>query len=132
MIFCNSASNITTYTLLLFSGAGGLDLGTELSAINQFYGKKIFEDSYNDKSVFHKYASEILNVVYSNDNYKVANLNYKNNLLANGIQDTRDIRKVTHFPKSDLMLGGFPCPGFSVAGPRLLDDSRNFFVYSLY
>ena len=126
MIFCNSASNITTYTLLLFSGAGGLDLGTELSAINQFYGKKIFEDSYNDKSVFHKYASEILNVVYSNDNYKVANLNYKNNLLANGIQDTRDIRKVTHFPKSDLMLGGFPCPGFSVAGPRLLDDSRNF------
>lgn len=126
MIFCNSASNITTYTLLLFSGAGGLDLGTELSAINQFYGKKIFEDSYNDKSVFHKYASEILNVVYSNDNYKVANLNYKNNLLANGIQDTRDIRKVTHFPKSDLMLGGFPCAGFSVAGPRLLDDSRNF------
>lgn len=24
------------------------------------------------------------------------------------------------------MLGGFPCPGFSAAGPRLLDDPRNF------
>ena len=24
------------------------------------------------------------------------------------------------------MLGGFPCPGFSLAGPRLLDDPRNF------
>lgn len=112
--------------LSLFSGAGGLDLGTELSAINQFFGNKIFKSSFGNKSTFHKYANKILNVVYSNDNYKAANLSYKQNLLADGIQDTRDIRKVTHFPKSDLMLGGFPCPGFSAAGPRLLDDPRNF------
>ena len=65
-------------------------------------------------------------MVYSNDNFRAANLSYKNNLIANGVQDTRDVRKVTHFPKSDLMLGGFPCPGFSAAGPRLLDDPRNF------
>lgn len=112
--------------LSLFSGAGGLDLGTELSAINQFFGNKIFKNSFDSKNVFHEYANKILNVVYSNDNYKAANLSYKQNLLADGIQDTRDIRKVTHFPKSDLMLGGFPCPGFSAAGPRLLDDPRNF------
>ena len=24
------------------------------------------------------------------------------------------------------MIGGFPCPGFSEAGPRLVDDPRNF------
>lgn len=112
--------------LSLFSGAGGLDLGTELSVINQYFGNRIFEKSYTNKKVFHKYASKIINVVYSNDNYKAANLSYKNNLLVDGIQDTRDVRKVTHFPKSDLMLGGFPCPGFSAAGPRLLDDPRNF------
>lgn len=112
--------------LSLFSGAGGLDLGTELSAINQFFGNNIFKNSFDNKNIFHEYANKILNVVYSNDNYKAANLSYKQNLLADGIQDTRDIRKVTHFPKSDLMLGGFPCPGFSAAGPRLLDDPRNF------
>ncbi|WEV39793.1 DNA (cytosine-5-)-methyltransferase [Lactobacillus sp. ESL0681] len=126
-LFLNAKYDASKINILsLFSGAGGLDLGTELAAINQYFGEKAFYSSYNNKKEFHKFANEILNVVYSNDNYMAANLSYKRNLLAHGIQDTRDIRKVTHFPKSDLMLGGFPCPGFSVAGPRLLDDPRNF------
>ncbi len=37
-----------------------------------------------------------------------------------------DIRKVKDFPRADIVLGGFPCPGFSEAGPRLIDDERNF------
>lgn len=126
-LFANTKYDPNKINILsLFSGAGGLDLGTELSAINNFFGKREFEESYRNKDIFHKYANEIINVVYSNDNFRAANLSYKNNLIANGIQDTRDVRKVTHFPKSDLMLGGFPCPGFSAAGPRLLDDPRNF------
>ena len=40
--------------------------------------------------------------------------------------DKSDIRKIKQFPKADIVLGGFPCPGFSEAGPRLLDDKRNF------
>lgn len=28
--------------------------------------------------------------------------------------------------KNDLTIGGGPCPGFSEAGPRLIDDERNF------
>lgn len=28
--------------------------------------------------------------------------------------------------KNDLTIGGVPCPGFSEAGPRLIDDERNF------
>ncbi|RHW50336.1 DNA (cytosine-5-)-methyltransferase [Lactobacillus bombicola] len=126
-LFFNAKYDASKINILsLFSGAGGLDLGTELAAINQYFGENAFNSSYNNKKEFHKFANKILNVVYSNDNYMAANLSYKRNLLAHGIQDTRDIRKVTHFPKSDLMLGGFPCPGFSVAGPRLLDDPRNF------
>lgn len=126
-LFANTKYDPNKINILsLFSGAGGLDLGTELSAINNFFGKREFEESYRNKDIFHKYANEIINVVYSNDNFRAANLSYKNNLIANGVQDTRDVRKVTHFPKSDLMLGGFPCPGFSAAGPRLLDDPRNF------
>ena len=126
-LFANTKYDPNKINILsLFSGAGGLDLGTELSAINNFFGKREFEESYRNKDIFHKYANEIINVVYRNDNFRAANLSYKNNLIANGVQDTRDVRKVTHFPKSDLMLGGFPCPGFSAAGPRLLDDPRNF------
>lgn len=126
-LFANTKYDPNKINILsLFSGAGGLDLGTELSAINNFFGKREFEESYRNKDIFHKYANEIINVVYSNDNFRAANLSYKNNLISNGVQDTRDVRKVTHFPKSDLMLGGFPCPGFSAAGPRLLDDPRNF------
>ena len=126
-LFANTKYDPNKINILsLFSGAGGLDLGTELSAINNFFGKREFEESYRNKDIFHKYANEIINVFYSNDNFRAANLSYKNNLIANGVQDTRDVRKVTHFPKSDLMLGGFPCPGFSAAGPRLLDDPRNF------
>jgi len=44
----------------------------------------------------------------------------------NEIVKQLDIRKIKEFPKADIVLGGFPCPGFSEAGPRLVDDKRNF------
>ncbi len=39
----------------------------------------------------------------------------------------KDISKVdfSEIPVSDVMLGGFPCQGFSLSGPRKIDDSRN-------
>lgn len=39
----------------------------------------------------------------------------------------RDISKVGvhEVPGSDIILGGFPCQGFSLSGPRKIDDSRN-------
>ena len=38
-----------------------------------------------------------------------------------------DISKIdmTEIPVSDVILGGFPCQGFSLSGPRKIDDSRN-------
>ena len=38
-----------------------------------------------------------------------------------------DIAKVdiNTIPDADIILGGFPCQGFSLSGPRKIDDSRN-------
>ena len=38
-----------------------------------------------------------------------------------------DIAKIQEddIPEADIMLGGFPCQGFSLSGPRKIDDSRN-------
>lgn len=109
----------------LFSGAGGLDLGVELANIVVNYGEEKAYSSLKDKNLF-KQLSKDLHIIYSNDLLESANQTYIKNFKHNVVKDTRDIRKVIHFPKSNLILGGFPCPGFSAAGPRLLDDPRNF------
>lgn len=111
--------------LSLFSGAGGLDLGVELASIAVTLGEKEAYRILHDRQEFKKLLTKV-NIVYSNDLFKSANQTYVQNFSGDLIKDSRDIRRVINFPKSDLMLGGFPCPGFSAAGPRLLDDPRNF------
>src|SRR5699024_1715072 len=78
---------------------------------------KEWYDAIRHESIFH--------TIYSNDTFKEANESYSLNFPP-VFQQTKDIRKVKSFPKADLVLGGFPCPGFSDAGPRLIDDERNF------
>jgi len=83
--------------LSLFSGCGGMDLGFEQAG--------------------HR-------VVWANDISKSACDTYAKNFPITPLR--KDIRKVTDFPHSDVVIGGYPCQGFSLAGNRDAFDKRNY------
>ena len=82
----------------LFSGAGGLDMGFE----NQGFQTIWANDFDKDACETHRAWSD-----------------------AEVVQG--DIGQVdfSSIPKTPFIIGGFPCQGFSLAGPRKLDDKRN-------
>ncbi|WP_426579028.1 DNA cytosine methyltransferase [Bacillus altitudinis] len=83
----------------LFSGAGGMDLG------------------------FIKAGHEI---IWANDIYEKAIETYRNNIGDHIINaDIKDISS-EQIPDCDMIIGGFPCQGFSVANiNRSTEDERN-------
>lgn len=113
--------------LSLFCGCGGLDLGFELAGLSAVVGKnealKTFYDKESYNQVRHK---SIFNKVLSTDFFKEALESYEKNFPSHTQILNEDIKNIRTFPKANIVLGGFPCPGFSEAGPRLIDDPRNF------
>ena len=83
----------------LFSGAGGLDLGFKLAGHD---------------------------IIWANDIDKDACKTYTENIGDHILcKDIRDI-KVTDIPDCDIVIGGFPCQGFSMANMRRnIEDERN-------
>lgn len=113
--------------LSLFSGCGGLDLGFELAGLVAVIGEDAALEAFKDRDLFNEVRGRSLfHTIYTNDMFKEANQSYKLNAPPHVVQLEKDIRQVKYFPKCNLVLGGFPCPGFSEAGPRLIDDERNF------
>jgi len=82
----------------LFSGAGGLDMGFENSGCKTIWANDIDADACET----HREWSDA--EVVCGDIGKIG---------------------VENIPESDIVLGGFPCQGFSLAGPRKIDDKRN-------
>lgn len=82
----------------LFCGAGGLDMGFERAGFKTIWAN----DFESDACKTHEQWSTAKTVCAD-----IAKI------------DERDI------PDADIMLGGFPCQGFSLSGPRKIDDSRN-------
>ncbi|EGQ9248933.1 DNA (cytosine-5-)-methyltransferase [Vibrio parahaemolyticus] len=83
----------------LFSGAGGLDLGLKQAG---------------------------LDIIWANDLYKDAVETYKKNIGDHVVLG--DISEIDSdlIPECDVVVGGFPCQGFSVANMnRKADDPRN-------
>lgn len=121
--YCKDKLNLIS----LFSGCGGLDLGTEISGLDVVYGQDITNTIITDKNAFYsKRGESLFHTIFSVDNFKEANETYRINFPNQIVQCQYDIRKIKNFPKADIVLGGFPCPGFSEGGPRLIDDERNF------
>ena len=77
----------------LFSGAGGLDLGFKLAG--------------ND-------------IVWANDIDKDACATYRENIGDHIVcEDIKDI-DIASIPAADIVIGGFPCQGFSLHAIRMV------------
>lgn len=82
----------------LFAGAGGLDMGFERAGFKTIWANDVAPDACK-----------------THENWSTAKV------------VCGDVAKVdaAEIPDADIMLGGFPCQGFSLSGPRKIDDSRN-------
>jgi DNA (cytosine-5)-methyltransferase 1 len=83
----------------LFSGAGGFDLG---------------------------FVQAGHTIIWANDFYSDAVKTYRNNIGEHIVED--DIYNISSeiIPDCDIVIGGFPCQGFSVANTkRTIEDKRN-------
>ena len=102
-------------------------MGFELAGLKAVMGEEVMEAAFADKKVFDENINNnVFNTIYVNDIFDEARETYAQNAGKYIYMDKSDIRKIKEFPQADIVLGGFPCPGFSEAGPRLVDDKRNF------
>lgn len=87
--------------LSLFSGAGGMDIGFEAAGFDIVWANDFFEDAVNS---------------------------YKKNVGDNIVLGDITQIKSSEMPDDiDVVIGGFPCQGFSVANTkRSMEDKRNF------
>lgn len=95
------------YTFIdLFSGCGGMSLGFELAGFKSL----LAIDSWEDALVTYK-----------------SNRNIARTLCADIESIDVQALKQDYFDSSsvDLIIGGPPCQGFSIAGKRVVDDERN-------
>jgi len=98
----------------LFSGAGGLDMGFHNKGFRILWANDFSQDACD---TYDKWAN------YNKDGCKKDEDDCT--IIECGDVSKLDLNSVLPGVEIDVVLGGFPCQGFSLAGPRLVDDSRN-------
>lgn len=86
----------------LFCGCGGLDIG---------------------------FKENLFDVIYACDNNKSAvecySINVDENVFLRDVTSNIFHDEINSIKRCDVVLGGFPCQGFSKAGPKNVNDNRN-------
>lgn len=89
----------------LFCGCGGLSLGFEQAGYNILLGIDVWEDALKTFKYNHKGS---------------------NTLCADlSTLSPEEVNQKINGEKVDVIIGGPPCQGFSIAGKRIVDDERN-------
>ncbi|MDE5808169.1 MAG: DNA cytosine methyltransferase [Muribaculaceae bacterium] len=89
----------------LFCGCGGLSLGFERAGFNVMLGIDVWKDALRTFQYNHK-TSQVLQADLSK-------------------LDPAETRSMLDGRRVDVIIGGPPCQGFSIAGKRIVDDIRN-------
>ena len=89
----------------LFCGCGGLSYGFEMAGFEVILGIDNWADALKTFSATHKNA-----VAHLADLYTL---------------NPSEILEKYNIKKPDIIVGGPPCQGFSIAGKRMIDDERN-------
>lgn len=101
----------------LFSGCGGLDLGF-IGGFNVFEG--LFCKTFNNNH---------FDIVWANDIDRNAVDSYRLNIGKHAIHGDISSIPSSEIPDCDIVLGGFPCQDFSIAGNRKGFESERGNLY---
>ena len=88
----------------LFSGCGGSDFGLSRTGVQ---------------------------IVWANDAMKAACDTYRAN-MPNTEVVCSDVEKIVNFPSADILIGCYPCQGFSQGGKRDSEAFSNFLFLEFY